>query len=358
MSGKNQLSKTGRSLIVTAAFIIILAGIKASGNLLIPLLLAIFIAMIADMPLTWMQAKGLPRWIGLIIVLVIGLFIEVLLVIFIGDTIDNFTAAFPAYEQRLVITIQNLQPSLDKLGISVNHKMLAPLIHNFNPNMIMGMLGNVVSGLGSIFSNGFVIFLLVSFILLEIPNLPAKMEKIRTSSDEAAAEGRLHLFNHTLRDYLVINTAISLLTGVLIAVWLTIIGVDFPILWGFLAFMLNFVPNIGSIIAAIPAILLAFLQGGINLGLMTTLCYVVVNVLVGNIISPKVMSSKLGLSTLVVFLSLIFWGWLLGPVGMLLSIPLTMFIKIAVEDHNELGWLATILGNGEELKADTSEEKG
>jgi len=120
MSGKNQLSKTGRSLIVTAAFIIILAGIKASGNLLIPLLLAIFIAMIADMPLTWMQAKGLPRWIGLIIVLVIGLFIEVLLVIFIGDTIDNFTAAFPAYEQRLVITIQNLQPSLDKLGISVN----------------------------------------------------------------------------------------------------------------------------------------------------------------------------------------------------------------------------------------------
>ena len=121
--------------------------------------------------------------------------------------------------------------------------------------------------------------------------------------------------------------------------------------------MLNFVPNIGSIIAAIPAILLAFLQGGLNLGLMATLCYVVVNVLVGNIISPKVMGSKLGLSTLVVFLSLIFWGWLLGPVGMLLAVPLTMFIKIAVEDHKELGWLAILFDNGEKLKTNVSEEK-
>lgn len=355
MSAGHQFSKTGQTFIVTAAFIIILAGIKHSGDILIPILLALFIALVAEMPLSWMQGKGLPRWIGLIIVMFVGLLIEILLIAFIGETINNITASFPAYEQRIIAIMQNLQSILSGLGFTVNQKMIDNVANHFNPTMVMNILGNIASDLGRILSNGFVIFFMTAFLLLDIPNLPAKLKKTNLTSD--TTEIRLRRFNHALKNYLGVYTAISLLTGILITIWLSILGVDFPILWGFLAFMLNFVPNIGSIIAATPAILLAFLQGGLNLGLMTTLCYVTVNVLIGNIISPKIMGKELDLSTLAVFLSLIFWGWLLGPVGMLFSIPLTMVIKIAVDGDKELGWLAIWLSSGEDLKEESGVEK-
>lgn len=355
MSAGHQFSKTGQAFIVTAAFIIILAGIKHSGDILIPVLLALFIALVAEMPLSWMQGKGLPRWIGLIVVIFVGLLIEILLIAFIGETINNITASFPVYEQRIIAIMQNLQSILSGLGFTVNQKTIDNVVSHFNPTMVMGLLGNIVSELGKILSNGFVVFFMVVFILLDLPSLPAKLKKISPTSN--TTEIRIRQFSHTLKNYLSVYTAISLLTGILITIWLSILGVDFPILWGFLAFMLNFVPSIGSIIAAIPAILLAFLQGGLNLGLMTTLCFVTVNVLIGNIISPKVMGKELDLSTLVVFLSLIFWGWLLGPVGMLFAIPLTMLIKIAIEGDKELGWLAIWLGSGEDLKQESGEEK-
>jgi len=355
MSAKQQFSGLGRLFITTAALIIILAGIKASSSILIPFLLAVFIATVAEMPLAWMQNKSVPRWLGLIIVLFAGLLIEVLLIAVIGSTINNFMAAFPVYQDRMITTLQNLRPILTDMGIIVDQTMYNQLIERFDPGAIMGLLSTVLSGLGNIFSNGFIIFLTVIFILLEIPCLPAKLEKTRMASAEVSQ--RLTRFSLTLRNYLGIKTAVSFLTGLLITLWLSFLEVDFPVLWGFLAFLLNFVPNIGSIIAAIPAVLLAFLQGGLDLGLMTALGFAIVNLVIGNVVEPKIMGRGLGLSTLVVFLSLIFWGWLLGPVGMLLSVPLTMFIKVAIEDDEELGWLAVLLGNGEETKENVVAEK-
>ena len=122
-----------------------------------------------------------------------------------------------------------------------------------------------------------------------------------------------------------------------------ILGVDFAILWGLVAFLLNYVPIIGSIIAAIPAILLALIQLGVAPALLTCLGYVVVNVIFGSILEPRFMGRGLGLSTLVVFLSLVFWGWILGPVGMILSVPLTMIVKIALESSDDTHWIAVML---------------
>jgi predicted PurR-regulated permease PerM len=136
----------------------------------------------------------------------------------------------------------------------------------------------------------------------------------------------------------------SLATGVMVWLWLTILGVDYPILWGLLAFMFNYVPNIGSIIAAIPAILLTSVQAGYGTAFLTAGGYIVFNVSISNLIEPRFMGSGLGISTLVVFLSLIFWGWVLGPVGMLLSIPLTMTMKIALSCSEETSWISTLIG--------------
>jgi predicted PurR-regulated permease PerM len=143
------------------------------------------------------------------------------------------------------------------------------------------------------------------------------------------------------------KTIISLVTGLFIGFALWFIGVDYPVLWGVLAFMLNFVPNIGSIIAAVPAVLLTVVQLGVTPALMVASVYIAVNIIVGSIIEPKYMGKGLGLSTLVVFVSLVFWGWVLGPVGMLLSVPLTITVKLALDSKPETKWLGHLLGPGD-----------
>jgi len=145
--------------------------------------------------------------------------------------------------------------------------------------------------------------------------------------------------------YMAIKTWMSLMTGCVVALWLYIIGVDYPLLWGLLAFLLNYVPNIGSIIAAVPAVLLALIQLGGGSAILAGAGYLVVNMAIGNFLEPRVMGKGLGLSTLVVFISLVFWGWVFGPVGMLLSVPLTMTIKIALDSNEETRWASVLLGS-------------
>ena len=147
-----------------------------------------------------------------------------------------------------------------------------------------------------------------------------------------------------IKRYMVIKTLISLATGILIAIWLSILGVDFPVLWGFLAFLLNYVPNVGSTVAAVPAVLLALIQLGMAHAALAAAGYMAVNFILDNVIETRLMGRRLGLSTLVVFLSLIFWGSLLGPIGMVLCIPFTMTLKFACECSEDTRWIAMLLG--------------
>ena len=135
------------------------------------------------------------------------------------------------------------------------------------------------------------------------------------------------------------------MTGIAVTIGLMLLGLDYFLLWGLLAFLLNYVPNIGSIIAAIPAVLLAVVQLGMFKALLVAAIYLAVNIIMGNAVEPKLMGHKLGLSSLVVFLSLVFWGWILGPIGMLLSVPLTMIVKIALEVNDSTRWLAILLSS-------------
>ncbi len=155
-------------------------------------------------------------------------------------------------------------------------------------------------------TNGFLIILTVIFILLETSGFPQKLKG--SLRDPEKTFWYFERFIQSVQRYMAIKTWISLGTGVVIALWLTIIGVDYPVLWGLLAFLLNYIPNIGSILAAIPAVLLALIQLGIVSSVLTAIGYLVVNIVFGNIVEPRVMGRGLGLSTLIVFLSLIFWG--------------------------------------------------
>ena len=154
-----------------------------------------------------------------------------------------------------------------------------------------------------------------------------------------------------MQSYLLIKTLMSLITGAIIAIVLALMGVDFPLLWGALAVLLNYIPTIGSIIAAVPPILLSLVQLGPWYALGVTILFLAVNMIIGNILEPAFTGKQLGLSPLVVFISLLFWGWVWGPTGMILSVPLTMIIKIIMENTEGMRWMAKVLDASPAAKA-------
>ncbi|MCG6868492.1 MAG: AI-2E family transporter [Gammaproteobacteria bacterium] len=330
-----------QKVVTVAALFIIIAGLKASAPLLVPSLLSIFIAVISAPPMFWLERKGLPTLVALVIVILAIIVILITVAALVGSSVDSFSANIPQYEGRLRTMISTSINWLDSKGVSV-----APdrefLFKYMDPGKAMNLAASLLNSLGSVLTNSFLIFITVIFILLEASGLPAKMAIILREPGKTLP--RFQEIGKTINNYLMIKSLTSLITGFLIAVCLHVLGVDYPVLWGTLAFMLNFIPNIGSIIAAVPAVLLALVQLGPATALWTVAVYVAVNSLIGNLVEPKFMGRELGLSTLVVFLSLVFWGWVMGPVGMFLSVPLTITIKIALDASEETRWLAVLLG--------------
>jgi predicted PurR-regulated permease PerM len=223
----------------------------------------------------------------------------------------------------------------------------------FDFSWVFSYVGRTLSSLASVLGNAFLILITVVFILLEAATIPTKLRAMPGSSTRSL--DNLDKIVATINQYMAIKTITSIATGVLVTIWLSIVGVDFALLWGLFAFLLNYVPNIGSILAAVPAVLLAFIQLDLGSAAAAALGYVVINILIGYVIEPRFMGRGLGLSTLVVFLSLVIWGWVLGPVGMLLSVPLTMTAKITLEGNDDTRWIAILLGTGSDAADSVSQ---
>lgn len=333
----------GRSiLLTTAAFVIVVAGMREAQAILVPFLLSGFIAIIAAPSLFALTARRIPIGLALLFVVLLFVAISMLLGVLVGSSVDDFSAQLPTYQEKLQLQMSGLIEWLAGIGISVPEHTLSNLM---DPAKAMEMAAQGLSSLGGLLTNTLLILLTVVFILFEASGFPAKLRKILQNPDESYSH--IDRFVGNIKHYMAIKTATSLLTGLAVTGWLWVQGVDYPVLWGLLAFFLNYVPNIGSIIAAIPAVLLALIQLGPGSALWTLFGYFIINGIVGNIIEPRFMGRGLGLSTLVVFLSLVFWGWVLGSVGMFLSVPLTMTIRIALDSRDDTRWIAVLLGPDE-----------
>ncbi|MBD5771737.1 AI-2E family transporter [Marinomonas colpomeniae] len=325
-------------LVGFAAFIIIIAGLKAASQIVVPLMLSIFIAIICAPAMSTLRRRKVPTWLSIILVVLLILIGVGSLAVLVGASLDSFSSQLPNYKLRFAEEMSNLIATLNGFGLQISYDQVKGYV---DPSALMQMVANALRGIGSALTNLILVVMIVIFILFEAVELPKKLSLALT--DASQSMGHFNSFIKSVNRYLVIKTLVSILTGVLITVWLWILGVDFPILWGVSAFLLNFVPNIGSIIAAVPAVLLAFVQlGSLSAGL-TAAGFVFVNLVVGNVIEPRYMGRGLGLSTLVVFLSLLLWGWVFGPVGMLLSIPLTIIVKLALEANPKTQWLAIMI---------------
>ena len=327
------------ALLGAAAVIIIIGGLKVAASMVVPFLLAVVLATILIPPLLWLTDRRVPLPVAMVLLSLGLVLIWFPLGAIVGASFDDFIAAMPEYQDKIQALVATAAAWLGDHGIEAGREALEDLV---KPAAALSFVRQIGGGLGTALANFFLILLTVIFILVEASGFPHKVRQ--ALGDRGHVLVTFHEFSMRLKEYLRIKTLVSLMTGGTIAVWMWAVGLDFAMLWGVLAFLLNYVPNIGSIIAAVPAVLLALVALDWTGVLLVVTGFVAVNMVFGNIIEPRMMGKGLGLSTMVVFVSLVFWGWVLGPVGMLLSGPLTMAVKIALETDPRTRWFAVLLG--------------
>jgi predicted PurR-regulated permease PerM len=316
---------------------------QAASRILVPFLVAAFLAVICMPLMHQLRRLRVPSGIAVALVVLVIIGVLTLVGIFVSGQIGEFTARLPFYEQQLNNELTALAAQFEQ-DVSIG-----ALLEQIQPASPMGLVANLFSGLQGVFANFFLIIFTVIFMLLESSSLPGKLQLVLSASRHDPEF--FERFTNGVQRYLGIKTLVSMVTGIAAGALTAAFGLDFPLLWGLLAFLFNYVPSIGSLIAAIPAVALALVQFGFAQAAMIGVGYFVLNITIGGVVEPRVMGRGLGLSTLVVFLSLVFWGWVFGPVGMLLSVPLTMTAKIALESSKSTAPIAVLLGEAERVKS-------
>ncbi|MAX33818.1 MAG: AI-2E family transporter [Halomonadaceae bacterium] len=328
-----------------AALVVIIGGMKLGASLLVPLLLSLFIAVICTSPVHWLHRRGvglrMSVWLTL---LVIGLLLS-LLGLLLVNSVNTFAEELPGLESQLYDHYLSILNWLAGMGVSIRPERFSEWL---DPTQATQLIPALLGEVGNVLMQSLIVALLVVFLLFETLNFREKVSQALLNP--APSLQRFNEFSLTLKRYLAVKTLISLVTGVLVWISCKILSVDFPLLWATLAFGLNYIPNIGSVLAAVPPVLLLLVspQGGVFPAMLLAGSYLGINFVLGNLVEPRVMGRALGLSTFVAFLSLVVWGWILGTGGLLLSVLLTMTLKIALDSHPQTRWMARLLGPAHE----------
>lgn len=334
--------KIGQNILLKlATLMVILGAIKLSAEIVVPFLLALFFAIVLNPMVSWLMRRGVRRGLAIGLVTVAIIIVLALLGLMIAGSAQEFSEVYPQLQAQAEQKLAVVQHLAGRFHINISAQSLA---QRLDPNAIVDVATTMLGQFSGAMAQIILVVMTVIFMLFEVHHLPYKLRyalvnpQIRIAGLHKALKGVTH--------YLALKTLISLFTGVLVWLALLALGVKFALLWGVVAFVLNFIPNIGPVIAGVPPVLQALLLNTpLDAGLVAGL-FIVIHMLLGNLLEPRVMGRGLGLSSLIVFLSLIFWGWLLGPIGMLLSVPLTSVCKILMETTPGGGRLAILLGNG------------
>ena len=322
-----------------AAVVVVIYGMQMMSVLLVPFLIAAFLALITVKPMLWLQARRVPSVIAALLIVTMLMLVLATVGAILGTSIAEFTAALPSYQARLDVIIDGVFRFIVKnFNVDESIRSMSDMI---DPGFAMGLVAGLLNSLREVLTNTFLIVFTMIFILLEAGTARTKFEAAFGRSADTLENVRDFMQN--LGRYLGIKTLISVATGICAGVLTWSLGLDFPLLWAMLAFLLNYVPTIGSIIAAVPAVLLALIQIGPGAAGATALGFIAINVVFGNFLEPRLMGYGVGISPLIVFVGLVAWGWIFGPVGMLLSVPLTMTLKMALESDARTRWVAILI---------------
>jgi len=331
-----------RLLMGAASAIVVGAGLVAMRTILAPFLFALLIAIAGALPLRWLQNRRVPGPIAAI--LVASLFCGVLLLLggLAAESVDGLSEALPRYKADFERLFERTQVRLEPYGVTIPSR-----VSQVDERVVMGVVTSVVQGAARSFSSIATALVILVFLLLEAADYRVKF---RAALSHTVDVGRFEKVTDDVQRYLFVKTVTSAVTGLLIWTLCSVVGIEFPILWGLVAFVLNYIPVVGSIIAAIPAVLLGCITLSWVGVIVLALGYIIVNTAVSNFLEPQMMGRHLGLSPLIVFMSLVFWGWAWGPIGMFLSVPITMLVKILLENSDDLRWVAILMGSARSLR--------
>ncbi len=343
---RDDATRVHRILLNLAAFVIIVAGMRAASALIVSFVLALFLTILCSTPLRWMTDHRIPKSIAVLALVLVILALGTVAGGLIANPVMELGRSEAQLDRLFAEQVEAVEATLS--DYMVRFGLQSPLLDAdqlISPSWLLGLMRQLVENLGFILANGLLVILTMVFMLLEVSGFPTKVRVALGEADATEARENWEKVGSAVRRYVVLKTIVSLGTGLCVAGLMTLLGVNYPILWGGLAFLLNYVPNIGSFIAAVPAVLVAWLTVGVGTAVAAAAGFLVVNVVWGNLIEPRVMGYSVGLSTLVVFTSLVFWGWVLGPVGMLLSVPLTVMFRIVLGTNESTRWIAVLLGS-------------
>jgi AI-2 transport protein TqsA len=336
-----------RVLLVLAATVVVLAGMRLSAPILNPILFALVLSLLFSPVYAWVRQRGLPTPLALVVMLVGLTIIFVGLFVILTVSIGKFTGRVGDYTTQLNGQLGNLDDVLERLGLS--NVDLSSVVDS---SALVGALGGVLSGIAGFLSDLFLILMITLFLLGEGP---AMMNRLSwgPAQDNPQLAGAIVVGQYVVRQF-GLRALINIITGAGVTFLLLVLGVDFAVLWGVLTFFLSFVPYIGLVLAAVPAVVLALAEFGLSRALLVIAGMIVIDTLVENVLSPMMMGHGLSLSPTIVILSFTFWIWLLGAPGAFLAIPITIFVAVMFGTFPETRWLANLMGvSGSDTSAST-----
>ncbi len=340
-----------RALITLACVVVVIAGLKAGATFFVPIAVAFFISVLSYPLMAWLMKKGLPHMVALFIT--VGLIVVTLgLTGWAGFTLlKKFYGELPVYIVRMKGIVEESAAWMErKAGI----EGVTKAVEGFNLQSVVDLakrqdvIQNMLSFAGSTFNTvalflgaQIVVLVVMMFILMEAPGTQSRADVIHQ-----AGGPNFSLLMQSVTDiqkYLGVKTLISAATGLLAFFWCWIFGSSYPLLWGIIAFLFNFIPAVGSTAASIPAIIEALLNQGMGSAVGVGIGYGLINFGLDNFLQPMLIGRKFGISGLVIVLSVIFWGLVWGPIGMFLAVPLTMMTKVILENTHEFRWVSVAM---------------
>lgn len=340
-----KLGAGAKTVMMLAGITAVVWGLYEARPFILPVLTAIFITVVSLPVVHWLTGKGLPRWAAITLAVLLDLGVLFGFGGLVGGSLNEFYDLVPVYQSRLAIETAGAAAWVERQGLDVDPDTVSRAVARVG---VMDLVADLFQRLWAFGQNALLVALLVLFMLFEAGPWRVKLAYVLHSPTQDLP--RFANAAREIQTYLVVKSGMSVVTGALCGVWVAVCGVDFPLLWALLAFFLNYIPTLGMFIATIPPVVVALIQFGPGSAILVLAGYLVINFTLGNFVEPRVMGRALGLSPLVVFLSMVFWGLLWGPIGALLAVPLTMVIKILLASTEDLRWAAVLLGSREWLE--------
>lgn len=326
-------------LLGVAAAVIAAAGVAVTAWLIAPVFLAVVIVIVVHPVQGRLRRAGWPTWATVVALLVVIYGLVLALSATVVLSAARLATLLTTYTTEANALLASGLATL--AGFGIGPEQLRAVLVGLDAQRLVPLVTGLLRGVGGLAGNLVFLLSLLLFLAIESTGIEARLDRL------GSARAGLARFAHGTRRFITVTTAIGLITGAVDAVILWWLGIPVAVLWGVLVFVTNYIPYIGFWIGAAPPAVLALLVGGVPLLLVVVVVFLVVNFVLTSLVQPYYVGDAVDLSISVVLVSLIFWAWLLGPVGAVLAVPLTLFVKsLLVDDAPEAGWARALLGAG------------